>query len=161
MSTEKKPNKNSKLIVIIIAVMLGFILVSGAVFGGYYFASRNSATTTSNGDVSSNKKEASGEELTLELDEFLINLADEGKPRYLKVKVAIGYNDGNENLKKELEVKKPVVRDTLNNVFRTKKTADLKPEGEEVLKKELLDKVNDALSFGKIHSIYFSEILVQ
>jgi flagellar FliL protein len=161
MSEEKKPKKRSKLVIIIVAVVLGFALVSGSVFAGYFFASKNAAPAANTGEQVPNSKDASGQVITMELDEFLVNLADEGKAHYLKTKIVIGYRDGNENLKKELETKKPVIRDSVNNVLRTKKTTDLKPEGEEVLKKELLDKINGALNFGKVTNVYFPEILVQ
>lgn len=161
MSEEKKPKKKSKLVIIIVAVVLGFALVSGSVFAGYFFASKNAATVANAGESASSSKDAGGEVITMELGEFLVNLADEGKAHYLKTKIVIGYKDGNENLKKELEAKKPVIRDSANNVLRTKKTTDLKPEGEEVIKKELLDRINGALNYGKVTNVYFPEILVQ
>jgi len=160
MGTEKKTKKGSKVILIVIAVVFGFLLVSGSVFAGYYFATKNAATMVTQGNKTSEKESENGEEVTLELDEFLVNLADEGKPRYLKLKIFIGYNT-NEDFAKELEVKKPIIRDTFNNVLRTKKTNDIIPSGEEALKKALLDKVNELLKSGKVTNVYFSEILVQ
>lgn len=160
MGAEKKTKKGSKIILIFIAVVFGFLLVSGSVFAGYYFATKNAATMVTQVNKATEKDKEASEGTTLELGEFLVNLADEGKPRYLKLKIFVGYNV-NEEFAKELEVKKPIIRDTFNNVLRTKKTTDIIPSGEEALKKELLAKVNELLKSGKVTNVYFSEILVQ
>ncbi|MEG0772968.1 flagellar basal body-associated FliL family protein [Clostridium sp.] len=155
---EKKAKKGSKVVLIIFGVVLGLLLIGGVAFGGYYIAAKN-APSPSNEHASSEKGSA-GQELTFEVDEILVNLADEGKPRYLKIKIFIGHTD-NEELKSELTTKKPIIRDTINNTLRTKKTTDLTAEGEEVLKNVLSEKINDLLTTGKITNVYFSEILIQ
>lgn len=156
---EKKEKKGSKVILIIVGVVFGLVLIGGVAFGAYYFAAKNITPVANAGTVVVQEGKG-GEVVTFELDEFLVNLADEGKSRYLKAKIFIGYIS-NEELAAELATKKPIIRDTVNNVLRTKKTTELSAQGEEAIKKELADKINDLLTKGKISNVYFSEILIQ
>lgn len=159
---EKKPKKGSKVILIVVGAVVGLLLVGGVAFGGYYLAAKNASAPVNSGEVSTGKesKEGVGQELTFEVDEILVNLADEGKPRYLKIKIFLGYKE-NEELTAELTTKKPIIRDTINNTLRTKKTTDLTAEGEAVLKSVLLEKIDALLTKGKLTNVYFSEILIQ
>jgi flagellar protein FliL len=155
---EKKPKKGSKVVLIIVGVVVGLLLIGGVAFGGYYFAAKNAPSADK--VEASSEKSKDGQELTFEVDEILVNLADEGKARYLKIKIFIGYMDSKE-LASELTTKKPIIRDTINNTLRTKKTTDLTAEGEELLKNILSEKINGLLTTGKITNVYFSEILIQ
>lgn len=156
-----KEKKGSKVILIVIGAVVGLILVGGVAFGAYYFAAKSIKPASSAMENSvSIENDSNGEVVTFELDEFLINLADEGKPRYLKTKIFIGYTN-NKELVAELTTKKPIIRDTVNNVLRIKKSSDLSVQGDEAIKKELADKINDQLTKGKIGNVYFSEILIQ
>lgn len=156
---EKKEKKGSKVILIVVGLVVGLVLIGGVAFGAYYFAAKSIVPAASTeAPAKSNGKNA--EVITFELDEFLVNLADEGKPRYLKAKIFIGYT-ASEELTAELTAKKPILRDTVNNILRTKKTTELSTQGEEEIKKLLTTKINDVLTKGKITNVYFSEILIQ
>lgn len=155
-----KEKKGSKATLIVVGVVVGLVLVGAVAFGAYYFAAKSITPVASTTESVASSKDSTGEVATFELDEFLINLADEGKPRYLKAKIFIGYVNGKE-LAAELTTKKPIIRDTVNNVLRTKKSTDLSVQGEEAIKKELADKINNQLTKGKISNVYFSEILIQ
>lgn len=96
---------------------------------------------------------------TFGLDEFLINLADEDGKRYVKVKVFLGYD--NKKLDAELEEKKPIIRDAIIAVFRTKKAADISPKGVDTIKMELIQKINMVLEKGQLNNIYINDILLQ
>jgi flagellar FliL protein len=153
----KKGNKESKgnIFKIIIIVLLALIVVGGAAFGGMYFAGKN-------GSIPTEKPAKSLEitEITYSLDEFLVNLSDEDGRRYLKVKVFIGYEE-NEEFTKELETKKPIIRDVVNTSLRAKKTTDFSASGVDTIKNELIASINPVLTKGKISHIYFNDILVQ
>ncbi|GAA0121391.1 flagellar basal body-associated FliL family protein [Clostridium faecium] len=151
-------NKKGSAFKIVLIVLLVLILIGGAAFAGFFIATKNSPKNAENTVIT--ESNVLKDEVFFELDELLVNLADEGKPRYLKIKIALSYQN-NENLVKELENKKPKIRDIIANTLRTKKTTDLSPEGIDPLKKELNEKVNQILSQGRIVDVYFSEILVQ
>lgn len=160
---KKEKGGSSKLVSIIVTAVVVFLLMSGAVFLGYTFASKGnasaSASSNSGGTVDSSK--AVENEATLELTEFLVNLSDEGNPRYLKVSMCLGSDSTNEDLQTQLKAKVPQIRDAINSTLRTKKSTDITPEGETIIKEEIIVKINNLLSKGKILNVYVTSIMVQ
>lgn len=158
MSEEKKSSKKT---IIIIAVLALLTVGTGAFAAFLYFDKSNNKSnanaTTKN--VTANAATAPVSEKAFSADELVVNLADEGGKKYIKVNVALGYS--NKKLDKELETKKPLIRDAINSVLRSKKAADFTPKGTEDMKKELLQKINPMFEKGQIENIYFSDILVQ
>lgn len=156
---EKKPNNKGNILKIIIIVLLAAILFGGGIFGGYVLFNKFKSQTTA---VDSAKKDALDQK-TFALDEFLVNLKSDNSTRYLKTKVYIGYADTKEveDFETELTDKKPIIRDAVNTVLRTKKAEDFTEAGVEKLKEEIKNKINPLLGKGQIDNVYFSEILVQ
>ncbi|MEG0133735.1 MAG: flagellar basal body-associated FliL family protein [Clostridium sp.] len=152
-----KENKgNSKVIIAILATILVFSLVSGAVFIGYVTATKNSPKS----EVESTDGKVV-DEFNLELEEFLVNLSDEGKSKYLKIDMDLGSDIANKELQVELKAKIPQIRDAINKILRTKKSTEFTPEGEAILKQQIIAGVNERLNKGKILNVYFSSIIVQ
>ncbi len=154
---EKEKGGSSKLVLVIVTAIVIFALISGAVFVGYTVATKN-VGKNSNDTSESNVVE---KEATLNLDEFLVNLSDEGKSKFVKVKISLGSNLENEELQEELTAKIPQIRDSINKVLRAKKSTDFKTEGDALLKEEIIVKANELLNSGKITNIYFTDIIVQ
>ncbi|MBL4937985.1 flagellar basal body-associated FliL family protein [Clostridium sp. YIM B02515] len=102
---------------------------------------------------------------TYSMEEFLVNLADEGGKRYFKVKLTLGYEPTKKKEKEmaaEFDTKKPVLRDAINNILRSKKTTDLTTQKNiDDLKKEILTKINPYFENGRINNIYLTDILIQ
>ncbi|GAA0115866.1 flagellar basal body-associated FliL family protein [Clostridium senegalense] len=157
---EGSENKKSNVLKVVLIILLFLILAGGCMFAGYFFGTKDDVPVSGNGQqvISNNSLKNEG---YYDLDEFLVNLADEGKPRYLKIKISLGYDEKNKDLLPEIEKKKSAIRDSITNTLRTKKTTDLSPEGEEQLKDELITRINELLSTGQLYNVYFSEILVQ
>lgn len=149
----EKPKKGNSLKLVII-VLLGLILVGGAAFGGMYIAGKKGATPTST------TKAVETKEVTYSLDECLVNLTDSDAKRYLKVLVYVGYGE-NEELSTELKEQKPVIRDSVIKILRSKKTTDFSDTGIDIIKKEIIAKINPVLTKGKVDHIYFNDLLVQ
>ena len=129
---------------IVIMVLLLLIVVGGASFAGMYFLGNKSSTTTAktvNTEVTN--------EITYSLDEFLVNLVDDGGLLYLKTTVYIGYED-NASLTTELTTKKPILRDIVNTYLRSKKNADFSSTGVTSIKNDLINRINPVLTKGKI-----------
>lgn len=144
--------KNGNVFKVVIIVLLVLILVGGTTFGAVYYFSKKNSTETAKPKVIT--------EVTYSLGEFLINLLDGEGRRYLKVNVYIGYED-NKDLTVELEANKPIIRDAVNTLIRSKKTTDFSDVGLDAIKKELIASINPILTKGKITHIYFNDILVQ
>jgi flagellar protein FliL len=154
MSDKKVKEKGSgNLFKIVIIVLLVLVVVGGGAFGGMYFFGQKSGTTKTVKAVVSN-------EVTYSLGEFLVNLMDEDGRRYLKVTVFIGYEDS-KSLATELDAEKPIIRDLVNTTLRSKKTTDFNAIGVDIIKNQLIARINPVLTKGKVSHIYFNDILVQ
>ncbi|MGE5628554.1 MAG: flagellar basal body-associated protein FliL [Solirubrobacterales bacterium] len=149
---KEKKAKGKPLIYVIIIILL--LVIIG---GGGYFGFKLLGQSKGNNTVKETVKAVP--ELTYGLDEFLVNLADEGSTRYVKVKVYIGYD--NKKLTEEMKTNTPAIRDTIIKVLRSKKAQDFSDKGTEAIKSEILEKINPLLSKGRATEIYFYDILVQ
>lgn len=95
-----------------------------------------------------------------EMDTFLLNLADPGGKRYLKVTVKLELDDP--KVSEELTAKNYEVRDTALMLMSGKEFEDISTlAGKESLKRELITRLNGLLQTGQIKQMYFTEFLVQ
>lgn len=163
MADKKEKDKGLQIIIIILLVL---ILVFGLAFGGYFLFIKKDSDTASENTINSKAQNSAASEVspyTYSLDEFLVNLADEGGRRFFKVKLYIGYTARDEKkIAKELEDKKPILRDAINSVLRSKKSTDITSQKSvDDLKKEIINRINPYFQYGTVNNIYFYDILVQ
>lgn len=179
MENKKQKKGGGKLKFIIIGVVVVALLGAGGYFGySHFFASKTNATKTLIPQQQVAVQQIQGQQVqgqqtvqnvsylqqvvsakTYGLDEFLVNLADEDGKRYLKIKVFLGYD--NKKLDTELEEKKPILRDVVISVLRTKKAADISAKGVDNIKMEIIQRINPVLTKGQLNNVYFNDILVQ
>lgn len=162
----KKEKGNGNGLKIIIIILLALILLGGAAFAGFFIFFKDNNTPVVNANSMSGTNIAPQlliEESAYDLGEFTVNLADEGGRRYLKAKIALGYDKKNKKLAKEFEQEsmKTILRDGVINVLTSKKSTDMTQKGKEDLKKEIMDKLNPLFKNGRVSNVYFSDILVQ
>ena len=94
------------------------------------------------------------------LDPFLVNLADPGRPRFLKLVMQVELNA--QEVQVELETLKPKVRDSLLTLLSSKASADLVTVADkERLRNEILHRLNAFLSVGRVVEVYFMDFVVQ
>jgi flagellar FliL protein len=94
------------------------------------------------------------------MDPFLVNLADPGRPRLLKVVLNLELDSG--AVAAELDALKPKVRDTLLTLLSSKTMADLATVADkERLRNEIIHRVNTFIAAGKVVEVYFAEFVVQ
>jgi len=104
--------------------------------------------------------QAAMQDVFLRLDPFIVNLKGNGMKRYLKTSIAIEveHND----VKKELEMLTPKLRDTILFVLTSKSYNDLfSNEGKIALKHELIAHINRILKTGTIKAIYITDFIIQ
>jgi len=149
MSEKPKKKGGFKIIIIILLVL---VVVGGGAFGAMYFFG-NKATTTKAA------KAVTVTESTYSLDEFLVNLIDDGGLLYLKTTVYLGYEE-NTKLDAELVTEKPVIRDIVNTYLRSKKNSDFTSTGIVTIKNDLIARINPILTKGQILHIYINNIVI-
>lgn len=109
-------------------------------------------------DSASDQKYTS--ELIVGLEPFVVQLADPGKKRYMKLKLAIELNS-KELLEKAKQLS-PKFRDSIN-LKLTKLYVDdvMTPERKIKLRDELIKEINTVFTPSKISKLYFTELIVQ
>ncbi len=150
--TQAARKGKSKLWIILGAVLL-LLAGIGILSRGYLTGARSNEPS----------KETELVRSTMNLDSFLVNLADQDATRFIKVTLRLGINEN--KLGDELK-DNPVVlaatRDTIIACLSTKTAEELlSPEGKEKLKKEVRDQVNKVLPKGKVIEVYIMDFVVQ
>lgn len=158
----------SKIIIIILLVVTVFSIG----FSGYLLISKSKAAAndtklpTALEPSTAANSQTSNEYVApykYSMDEFLVNLADEGGKRYFKVKLTLGYDTKKtKEMTTEFTDKTDNLRDAIISVLRAKKSTDLVTQKNiDDLKKELIMKINPIFENGKVYNIYFTDILIQ
>ncbi len=94
------------------------------------------------------------------LDTFIVNLADKGGNRYLRVTLALELAD--EALQKKMDQRLPQVRDALLTILPSKSIEEIiTAEGKDLLREEILERLNSFLGEGKVSNLYFTEFVIQ
>jgi flagellar protein FliL len=94
------------------------------------------------------------------LDPFIVNLMDNGGERYLKVVMQFEVSDPSIIL--ELDQVKPRVRDSILDLLSSKTLADLADApGKQRLREEIILRVNNSITRGRISKVYFTEFVIQ
>ncbi|HOB22828.1 MAG: hypothetical protein GX766_06685 [Firmicutes bacterium] len=97
--------------------------------------------------------------VTMPVGDFTVNLADQGGNHYLRTSISLAVKS---SALANLQAEEPQIRDITIGVLRSKEKAALQDKkGLEALRKELLDRLNQALGEGKVFAIYFTDFVVQ
>ncbi|MFL0269642.1 flagellar basal body-associated FliL family protein [Candidatus Clostridium radicumherbarum] len=161
-NVKEKGKSNGTLFKIILIVLL-VLIVGSLSFVGYLLASKKTPVVINGTTTVATVNNSDASPYTYSLDEFLVNLSDDGGKKYLKIKLSLGYDaKTKKNMDKELADKTDNIRDTIISVLRSKKSTDIDTQmGIDSLKKEILAKVNPLFQSGKANSVYINDILVQ
>ncbi|MFW2487102.1 flagellar basal body protein FliL [Clostridium chromiireducens] len=138
----------------IVLFILGLLVLGAATFGGVYLFMKTKNTVEA--------QEVVVENAYIDLQEFTVNLADEGGKRYFKGEIAIGYDKSKTKLLEELTSNQVVVRDNIIFFFKSQKADYLNNVvNRDAIKKQLIDAINKDLTKGKITDIRFKSMIVQ
>jgi flagellar FliL protein len=171
--------KKSGLIKLIIIGVGALLVLGGGGFAAYKFFFAKPATPPAaegqadagHGEKKEEKKEekkkdAHGKEgdkvaPPFAMEPFIVNLADPGGKRYIKLTVSLDVKD--DKLKKELETRMPQIRDSVLLLLSSKTFNDISPvAGKIKLRNEVLKIINNSLAgAGQVHTLYFGEFVIQ
>ena len=94
------------------------------------------------------------------LDTLIVNLADQGGKRYLRVTMELELSAP--EVYEEIDLRMPQIRDAILMVLPTKQYADISTtEWKVQLRDEMIARMNTILKTGTITTIYFTEFVVQ
>jgi flagellar FliL protein len=146
----KKKRPKLKILIIIILVLVVLLL------GGFIYLQVTDSTIAD--IMESFEKE---EQLTMSLEEFLVNLKSPANMRnYLKVKISLMYTDSSNT--EMLIANTSKIRDIILNNLRGLEYEDVTTnEGIDILKNDIIDDINNSFGEPIIKEVYITDIIVQ
>ena len=151
----------------IVFLLIGVLMVLMLGLGGGLFMMWNQISALNTQSVA-NASDNPNPEKTIEhrlgpilpLETFIVNLADKGENRYLRVTMDLEL--GNPELEAEITKRLPQVRDSILMILPTKRFEDISTvQGKTALREQIQEAINGFLAKGKITNIYFKEFVVQ
>ena len=149
---------------IIVGLVIGVLFFMGIMGAGFYVIwNKISSLALQQKADSPEATEEVAKELVgpvYGLDTFIVNLADKGGSRYLRLTIEMELKDS--SVSEELEKRLPQIKDCILMTVPTKKVEDIQSiEGKNRLRDELLMGLNGLLKNGGITKIYFTEFVIQ
>ncbi|HOJ77419.1 MAG TPA: flagellar basal body-associated FliL family protein [Bacillota bacterium] len=153
--------KNSTVTVVLIGLFsfLITVVIAGTVI---FLTLRNDGSSHPNVELGvGTKKNVELGPLVSIGNDIIVNLAKQGSmDYYLKVNVTL--EAGNKKVAEELTNRIPQVRDLLINILSSKTIDKInEKEGKELIRREIINDINEILSTGKIKNVFFQEFVIQ
>ena len=96
----------------------------------------------------------------LSMETFVVNLADPGGKRYLRVTMALEIDD--QDCVTETKENVPQIRDKVLLILPAKEFKDIRTSsGKDALRKEIIEQLGPLLKNCKITNLYFQEFVIQ
>lgn len=154
---------SNKVMLILVGVL--FILVLALGGGMFMIWTKLSAVSArapgTEGEKAAEKPKIEPMGKIQSLDTFIVNLADPGGNRYLRVTMDLEVVGG-KPVEDEVMRRVPQIRDAILMILPSKRSADLIPtEGKSAVREELLAALNELLGPGKVSRVYFKEFVIQ
>ncbi len=150
-ATDKAPKGGkNKLIPILLLVAVLLVVGIAAVVAKKVLSKKSKPAVVDTSAVGS----------TVELDEFLINLAGPGDDHYLKTTIGIGLAPS--AAPEAFKDKIPIVRDAIVMTVSAKTLDQIKSaSGKEQLKQDLVKQIDSSLKEDDVHAVYFEAFATQ
>uniref|UniRef100_A0A832A2H2 Flagellar protein FliL n=1 Tax=Desulfacinum infernum TaxID=35837 RepID=A0A832A2H2_9BACT len=153
-AAEQTPKKKSPILKILIAVVALGLLGGGGFFAYTKFFAKGDSPKEAQATPVAAKP------VVKNMETFLVNLADPGGERYLKVTMQLSLNS--EAASQEIDARMAELRDSVLMLLSSKEYDDISTlSGKLALKKTLMSTINRLLKQGTVQDIYFTEFLVQ
>ncbi len=158
---------SNKILIILIGVVM--VLMLGLGGGLFMMWNKLSAMETRSQSAAENAEQGDQDSSVpvekllgpiFPLDTFIVNLADEGGNRYLRMTIDLELDS--EELESEVKKRLPQVRDSILTILPTKRFEDISSaKGKTALRDQMLERINGLVAYGKVTNIYFKEFVVQ
>ena len=160
----------------VLLILMGLVLVLVLGMGGGMFmiwsklsaVSSKAVVPETGAEVTPDKAKPEEIGAVVSVDTFIVNLADPGGNRYLRVTMDLELvgkpadKSGGKTAGDELAKRMPQIRDAILMILSTKRYVDIStPEGKTALREEILNAANGLLASSQISRIYFKEFVIQ
>ncbi|MBT8339422.1 MAG: flagellar basal body protein FliL [Desulfatitalea sp.] len=157
---------STKIVIIIVGVIILMMAMMG---GAFFFMWQKMNTTivqmqaqneTGEEDEEQAEEEAAAMGPIYKMDTLIVNLADQGGKRYLRVTMELELSAP--EVLEEIQTRMPQLQNTILMVLPSKQYSEISTtEGKMALRDELIAKMNAILRKGTVNTIYFTEFVVQ
>lgn len=160
----------------VLLILMGLVLVLVLGMGGGMFmiwsklsaVSPKAVVPETGAEVAPDKAKPEEIGAVVSVDTFIVNLADPGGNRYLRVTMDLELagkpadKSAGKTAGDELAKRMPQIRDAILMILSTKRYVDIStPEGKTALREEILSAANGLLASSQISRIYFKEFVIQ
>jgi flagellar FliL protein len=160
----------------VLLILMGLLLVLVLGMGGGMFmiwsklsaVSPKAVVPETGAEVAPDKAKPEEIGAVVSVDTFIVNLADPGGNRYLRVTMDLELagkpadKSAGKTAGDELAKRMPQIRDAILMILSTKRYVDIStPEGKTALREEILNAANGLLASSQISRIYFKEFVIQ
>ncbi len=154
---EEQPKKGGAMKWIIIAAA-AVVVLGGGGFGAWWFLLSGPPPAAKDQAKGPNPAAMAGP--IVPLTSFVVNLADPGGRRYLKVTLELELDK--KETEQELKTRLPEIRDQIILALSSKTFQQVQGvAGKTVLREELTARLNSILKGGKVKNSFFTEFVVQ
>ncbi|KRL37575.1 flagellar basal body-associated FliL family protein [Liquorilactobacillus uvarum] len=160
---ETEGRKKSGLKWIVILPLILIIAVGGGIGGTILTSKFLSNEKTEAAKQSSNTAKISSKQVIVPVKKFLVNLANDGSGSDKYARVSLSLLVANSDNSKSVKKNTAVVRDSVINVLRQKKAADILNSADSIpnLKTELKDNINRAYGQQIVQEVFVTDLVVQ
>jgi flagellar basal body-associated protein FliL len=153
MAEEKIIGLSFKTLLILLLVMVVLTAVMSYTFLSLFTAR----------DVSQNDEEVKKQDAklgpTFSLGDFVVNLSGTGGYQFVRASIVVEVDD--QKVVSELEKRSPQIRDIIILTLRDQKIEDIEEPGARVIKNQIMAKINEVLTSGRIMNVWFTQLVVQ
>lgn len=159
-ATEETPAKAGSMKKTMVLGLLGVLLLGGGGGAAWFFMGGANDEKGKHAKVSNGEEHAEEPGPVMELDPFLLNLADRNEIRFLKVSIKLELDRPEE--KTDFQNKVPAIRDALLVLLSSKESQLLRTvNGKRRIREEIMTRVNGVMNKGKILNVFFTDFIIQ
>ncbi len=148
---------NKKLIMM---GLLALLVIGGGGTAYYMMAGDSGATKGKSSEAHAEEADMETIGPVIDLDPFILNLADRDQSRYLKVSIKLQLDRPEGET--DFEDKLPAIRDALLVLLTSKEARGLRTvEGKMLVREEIGGRINSIMKRGKVRQIFFTDFIIQ
>ncbi len=140
--------------------LVGILLLGGGGGAAWFFMGGQKEEGDKHAKVDHDEATVDEPGPVMELEPFLLNLADRDELRFLKVSIKLELDRPEE--KTDYPTKVPAIRDALLVLLSSKESQLLRTvNGKRRIREEIMTRVNGVLSKGKVANVFFTDFIIQ
>ncbi len=145
-------------------ILMGLLalLVIGGGGTAYYMMAGDFGATKGKSSEAHAEEEPEMESIgpVIDMDPFVLNLADRDQLRYLKMSIKLQLD--RPEVETDFEDKLPAIRDALLVLLTSKESRELRMiEGKMLVRDEIGGRINSIMKRGKVRQVFFTEFIIQ